>query len=118
MYTWKTSLPPANRKTAGIPVTNPPLWGGVVNSCLAAANVVGVPAGPVQLVNVHVTVPKFDGSACATATVVAAIAETHARTTRNGLSRFIFLSPSSIESSRPLRLQPPVVRATLSPALK
>jgi hypothetical protein len=66
---------------------------GVVNSCLAVSNVVGVPAGPVQLVNVHVTVPKLDGSASAAATIVAAIAETHARAARNGPSRFIAVPP-------------------------
>jgi hypothetical protein len=77
------------------------------------SNVVGVPAGPVQLVNVHVTVPKLDGSACATATVVAAITETHARAARNGLGRFISLLP---RMNRAPQLQPPVGPAILPPA--
>jgi hypothetical protein len=86
------ALPLVKRKIAGIPTIRSL---GVVNSCLTVSKVVGVPAGPVQLVNVHVVVPKLEGSACATATVVAAVAETHARVARNGLSRFISSHPLS-----------------------
>jgi hypothetical protein len=85
---WKVAVPLVKNQFTAPNVM--PL--GVVNERATASNVDGVPGGPVQSVNVHVA-PKLElgGSACATATVVAAMAETHARAARNGLSRFISL---------------------------